>query len=340
MDGNILPELSFGLELLLIKLCRCSYCMVFPSNWLSPHSVVSVLSHFPNFILFLPHCLLRRFVFCVLTLLMYSLFTVHFTTATIEPYTYCNLLLLLWGTYWIWMHHIAVRVILSFILFSFFVSVFGFGSGGRWTQWTDWSTCTTECIQIRRRTCIDVNYDSITTSPAVSKLSLDGNEKSACNGRDLQTRDCRGGYCNIGKEGKYTQTSGLHTCDMLFWHPTTFLAISMNHFSALLFQISVFIGLNVNSARRPRTDDHSCVDAHSLRAKIFNEVYENYYKLWIACVGGCRRRETSTGMNKRNCCTMEEPFFPDEKMMMNIFAWTRTSKKWIRFSESTESCPS
>lgn len=149
------------------------------------------------------------------------------------------------------MHHIAVRVILSFILFSFFVSVFGFGSGGRWTQWTDWSTCTTECIQIRRRTCIDVNYDSITTSPAVSKLSLDGNEKSACNGRDLQTRDCRGGYCNIGKEGKYTQTSGLHTCDMLFWHPTTFLAISMNHFSALLFQISVFIGSNVN--RGPTT---------------------------------------------------------------------------------------
>lgn len=97
-----------------------------------------------------------------------------------------------------WSFHLIFTIFMFFCIF-----VLALGSGGRWTQWMDWGTCTTECIQIRRRTCIDVNYDSITTSPAVSKLSMDGNEKSACTGRDLQTRDCRGGYCTIGKEGKY-----------------------------------------------------------------------------------------------------------------------------------------
>lgn len=47
-----------------------------------------------------------------------------------------------------------------------------------------------------------MNYDPITASPAGSKLLIDGNEKSACNGRDLHTRECRGGYCSIGKEGE------------------------------------------------------------------------------------------------------------------------------------------
>lgn len=73
--------------------------------------------------------------------------------------------------------------------------------GGRWTPWTDWSTCTTECIQIRRRSCISTNYDSITTSPLGQKLSMD-NEKTGCTGRDFQTAECRGGNCSIGKEGK------------------------------------------------------------------------------------------------------------------------------------------
>lgn len=77
-------------------------------------------------------------------------------------------------------------------------------AGGRWSAWSDWSTCTSECIQIRRRTCIGVNFD-LTTSPAGSKLSSNdniNNEKSSCTGRDFQTAECRGGNCSIGKEGE------------------------------------------------------------------------------------------------------------------------------------------
>lgn len=95
--------------------------------------------------------------------------------------------------------------------------------GGRWTQWTDWSTCTTECIQIRRRTCIPStnNYDSITTAPGGSKLPSDGTDK--CNGRDFQTAECRGGNCSIGKEGTYfTFDYFIHIWNMELWFSNEF----------------------------------------------------------------------------------------------------------------------
>lgn len=35
-----------------------------------------------------------------------------------------------------------------------------------------------------------------------ARLSSDGIERSSCNGRDLQTADCNGGMCRLGKESK------------------------------------------------------------------------------------------------------------------------------------------
>lgn len=104
---------------------------------------------------------------------------------------------------------IVVRLLQSrftlmvFIFFNFFFLLWTIG--GRWSAWSDWSTCTSECIQIRRRTCIGV-FDS-TTSPAGSKLSTDNNnnDKSSCTGREFQTAECRGGNCSKGKEGMCIQ---------------------------------------------------------------------------------------------------------------------------------------
>lgn len=108
-----------------------------------------------------------------------------------------------------------------FQLFFFFLWTIG----GRWSAWSDWSTCTSECIQIRRRTCIGV-FDS-TTSPAGSKLSTDNNnnnDKSSCTGREFQTAECRGGNCSKGKEGMYT----------------TYIYLSKNEHSLLCFLLLVF----------------------------------------------------------------------------------------------------
>lgn len=208
-------------------------------------------------------------------------------------------------------------------IFQFFFSVSA--SGGRWTQWTDWSTCTTECIQIRRRTCIDVNYDSITTSPAVSKLSMDGNEKSACNGRDLQTRDCRGGHCNIGKEGKYRQhidRRGAHT--MLFWLPNTFHLFPCTHFSALsqiIRRMSCCRSWELHSFnQRPQLRIH-CKQKDSTKCMKITINYE------LHVLAAATDEKLPSEMNKSKWCG-KRTFFPtDGKMMMKIFTWMKTRTK-------------
>lgn len=105
-------------------------------------------------------------------------------------------------------------------------------TGGRWSGWSEWGTCTTECIQVRRRSCIGVNFDSTSSSSSSSPAGTkwltaiidngasngQGNSNSggddssnhhptdksastACSGRDIQTAECRGGDCHIGGTG-------------------------------------------------------------------------------------------------------------------------------------------
>lgn len=72
-------------------------------------------------------------------------------------------------------------------------------TAGRWSAWTDWGICNTDCLQTRRRNC--VNYDGI--GPAAgARLSNDGIDRVSCSGRDIQTADCTGGNCKIGKDGE------------------------------------------------------------------------------------------------------------------------------------------
>lgn len=83
-------------------------------------------------------------------------------------------------------------------LFIFLICFDIFITAGRWSAWSDWSSCNNDCIQTRRRTCI--NMDS--SSPS-ARLSSDGFERNACSGRDLQSSECRGGSCKIGKDGEF-----------------------------------------------------------------------------------------------------------------------------------------
>lgn len=61
-------------------------------------------------------------------------------------------------------------------------------SGSRWSPWSDWTSCSLDCIQTRRRTCIHLD------------TSMDDEiDRSSCVGKDFQTSECRGGSCHIDK---------------------------------------------------------------------------------------------------------------------------------------------
>jgi len=113
----------------------------------------------------------------------------------------------------------------------------------RWSSWSEWSICSPECIQVRRRKCLthavaaaasiaDVadevgellpggvgaaalssgSSDGATNSNSNINSNSNSNNngdadgpgygKSLCAGKDIQTAECRGEQCQIGKDGK------------------------------------------------------------------------------------------------------------------------------------------
>ncbi|XP_022228372.2 netrin receptor unc-5 [Drosophila obscura] len=94
----------------------------------------------------------------------------------------------------------------------------------RWSAWSDWSICSAECIQVRRRKCLtqtsdaDEAGDLLLTGVGVGMAALSsisgsaalldatatdggsGYGKSLCAGKDTQTAECRGEQCHIGKD--------------------------------------------------------------------------------------------------------------------------------------------
>ncbi|XP_002061121.2 netrin receptor unc-5 [Drosophila willistoni] len=99
----------------------------------------------------------------------------------------------------------------------------------RWSAWSDWSICSMECIQVRRRKCLTqttteavdedgelmgVGAAALSSSSGgnnagdggVGGSSIDSNDggpgygKSLCAGKDIQTAECRGEQCQIGKD--------------------------------------------------------------------------------------------------------------------------------------------
>ena len=51
---------------------------------------------------------------------------------------------------------------------------------GAWAAWSTWTTCSPDCLQVRRRTCAD---------PPPS------NGGRYCQGKDIASRNCSDGYC-------------------------------------------------------------------------------------------------------------------------------------------------
>lgn len=108
-------------------------------------------------------------------------------------------------------------------------------TAGRWSAWSEWSSCSSECIQIRRRKCIastatviiddddaslGINVGSLSSSNGLAASGGGGiisssagnsnvgnggggvNGKAQCSGKDIQTAECRGEHCQIGKDGE------------------------------------------------------------------------------------------------------------------------------------------
>ncbi|XP_011290181.1 netrin receptor unc-5 [Musca domestica] len=111
---------------------------------------------------------------------------------------------------------------------------------GRWSTWSEWSSCSSECIQIRRRKCLpvggnillnddddddedddDEDDDDVVVGATGLGLKLGGlsttalgnsggssssssalgpSAKAQCSGKDIQTAECRGEFCQIGKD--------------------------------------------------------------------------------------------------------------------------------------------
>ncbi|XP_017838929.1 netrin receptor unc-5 isoform X2 [Drosophila busckii] len=103
----------------------------------------------------------------------------------------------------------------------------------RWSAWSEWSSCSADCIQVRRRKCLThaqnlntANADggggdsdeasellAVGGAAALSSSDVgasggsgsgssgsDADGKSLCAGKDIQTAECRGEQCQIGKD--------------------------------------------------------------------------------------------------------------------------------------------
>ncbi|XP_036332771.1 netrin receptor unc-5 [Rhagoletis pomonella] len=82
---------------------------------------------------------------------------------------------------------------------------------GKWTPWSEWSSCSSDCIQVRRRRCVfplaeDLSVESIEGSILSANVAISngvaglGFAKVHCPGKDIQTAECRGEHCLIGKD--------------------------------------------------------------------------------------------------------------------------------------------